>query len=66
MNISHVIRGDDHVNNTPRQVPLFEALGFAVPQFAHLPMILGSDKAQTVKTAWGDVSLGLSGNGVFA
>ncbi len=49
MNISHVIRGDDHVNNTPRQVPLFEALDFAVPQFAHLPMILGSDKARLSK-----------------
>ncbi len=49
MNISHVIRGDDHVNNTPRQVPLFEALGFAVPQFAHLPMILGSDKGRLSK-----------------
>ncbi len=49
MNISHVIRGDDHVNNTPRQVPLFKALGFAVPQFAHLPMILGSDKARLSK-----------------
>jgi glutamyl-tRNA synthetase len=49
MNISHVIRGDDHVNNTPRQVPLFEALGFSVPQFAHLPMILGSDKARLSK-----------------
>ena len=49
MNISHVIRGDDHVNNTPRQVPLFKALGFSVPQFAHLPMILGSDKARLSK-----------------
>lgn len=49
MNISHVIRGDDHVNNTPRQVPLFSALGFPVPQFAHLPMILGSDKARLSK-----------------
>ncbi len=49
MNISHVIRGDDHVNNTPRQVPLFSALGFEVPQFAHLPMILGSDKARLSK-----------------
>jgi len=49
MNISHVIRGDDHVNNTPRQVPLFRALGFSVPQFAHLPMILGSDKARLSK-----------------
>jgi glutamyl-tRNA synthetase len=49
MGISHVIRGDDHVNNTPRQVPMFEALGFQVPQFAHLPMILGSDKARLSK-----------------
>jgi len=49
MSISHVIRGDDHVNNTPRQVPLFEALGFSVPQFVHLPMILGSDKARLSK-----------------
>ncbi len=49
MKISHVIRGDDHVNNTPRQVPLFEALGFPVPHFAHLPMILGSDKTRLSK-----------------
>jgi glutamyl-tRNA synthetase len=49
MNISHVIRGDDHVNNTPRQVPLFHALGFPVPQFGHLPMILGPDKTRLSK-----------------
>ncbi|HNP30399.1 MAG TPA: glutamate--tRNA ligase [Nitrospirales bacterium] len=49
MNITHVIRGDDHVNNTPRQVPLFSAMGFSVPQFAHLPMILGSDKTRLSK-----------------
>ncbi|MDT3778873.1 glutamate--tRNA ligase [Nitrospira sp. MA-1] len=49
MNITHVIRGDDHVNNTPRQVPLFSAMGFSVPEFAHLPMILGSDKARLSK-----------------
>ncbi len=49
MSISHVIRGDDHVNNTPRQVPLFSALGFSIPQFAHLPMILGADKARLSK-----------------
>jgi len=49
MNISHVIRGDDHVNNTPRQVQIFSALGFPVPQFAHLPMILGADKARLSK-----------------
>jgi glutamyl-tRNA synthetase len=49
MRISHVIRGDDHVNNTPRQIQLYQALGFPVPQFAHVPMILGSDKARLSK-----------------
>jgi glutamyl-tRNA synthetase len=49
MNITHVIRGDDHVNNTPRQILLYQALGFDVPQFAHVPMILGADKARLSK-----------------
>jgi len=49
MNISHVIRGDDHLNNTPRQIQLYEALGYEPPQFAHLPMILGSDKTKLSK-----------------
>jgi glutamyl-tRNA synthetase len=43
MNITHVIRGDDHVNNTPRQVNVYKALGAPLPLFAHVPMILGSD-----------------------
>src|SRR5262245_16896086 len=43
MSITHVIRGDDHVNNTPRQINIFRALGAALPQFAHVPMILGAD-----------------------
>jgi len=43
MEITHVIRGDDHVNNTPRQVNIFRALGAGLPQFAHVPMILGAD-----------------------
>lgn len=43
MNITHVIRGDDHINNTPRQINLFRALNAPVPVFAHLPMILGED-----------------------
>lgn len=43
MHISHVIRGDDHVNNTPRQINLYHALGATVPVFAHVPMILGTD-----------------------
>ncbi|HIJ87201.1 MAG TPA: glutamate--tRNA ligase [Desulfuromonadales bacterium] len=49
MQITTVIRGDDHVNNTPRQVQLYEALDFPVPQFAHVPMILGADKARLSK-----------------
>ncbi len=49
MNITHVVRGDDHLTNTPRQVPIFQALGFPVPKFGHLPMILGSDKARLSK-----------------
>lgn len=49
MNITHVIRGDDHLNNTPRQIQLYEALGYAIPQFAHVPMILGADKKRLSK-----------------
>jgi glutamyl-tRNA synthetase len=49
MNITHVIRGDDHVNNTPRQILMYQALDFDVPKFAHVPMILGSDKARLSK-----------------
>lgn len=41
--ISLVIRGDDHINNTPRQINLYHALGYAIPEFAHVPMILGDD-----------------------
>ncbi len=43
MEITHVIRGDDHINNTPRQINLYQALGAPIPVFAHLPMILGED-----------------------
>lgn len=43
MQITHVIRGDDHINNTPRQINLFKALNATIPVFAHLPMILGDD-----------------------
>lgn len=43
MKITHVIRGDDHLNNTPRQMNIFLALGLTPPQYAHIPMILGSD-----------------------
>ncbi len=43
MGITHVIRGDDHINNTPRQINMMKALGATPPQFAHVPMILGED-----------------------
>ncbi len=43
MGISHVIRGDDHINNTPRQIHIFEALGHAVPIYAHLPTVLNAE-----------------------
>ncbi len=49
MGITHVIRGDDHLTNTPRQVPMFQALGFDVPKFGHLPMIMGPDKTRLSK-----------------
>jgi len=49
MKITHVIRGDDHLSNTPKQVALYEALGWPVPQFAHLSMILGSDRERLSK-----------------
>ena len=49
MNISHVIRGDDHVNNTPRQINIYQALGAELPKFGHMPMILGHDGARLSK-----------------
>lgn len=49
MEITHVIRGDDHISNTPRQIQVYEALGLPLPQFAHVPMILGSDKTRLSK-----------------
>lgn len=49
MKISHVIRGDDHLSNTPRQVRLYQALDYGIPKFAHLPMILGSDQTRLSK-----------------
>ena len=56
MGITDVIRGDDHVNNTPRQINLYEALGAPVPAFAHLPMILGPD-GQKLSKRHGAVSV---------
>ncbi|HAM52822.1 MAG TPA: glutamate--tRNA ligase [Nitrospiraceae bacterium] len=49
MKITHVIRGDDHLNNTPKQIHIYKALGYEIPEFGHLPMILGSDKTRLSK-----------------
>jgi len=49
MGITHIIRGDDHISNTPRQILLYQALGFKLPFFAHLPMIWGQDKTRLSK-----------------
>jgi glutamyl-tRNA synthetase len=49
MDITHIIRGDDHLSNTPRQIQLYQALGRELPQFAHVPLILGTDKARLSK-----------------
>jgi glutamyl-tRNA synthetase len=56
MGITEVIRGDDHVNNTPRQINIYKALGKPVPEFAHLPMILGPD-GQKLSKRHGAVSV---------
>jgi glutamyl-tRNA synthetase len=56
MGITEVIRGDDHVNNTPRQINIYKALGAPVPEFAHLPMILGPD-GQKLSKRHGAVSV---------
>ena len=50
MAITHVIRGDDHVNNTPRQILLYQAMDAPTPAFAHVPMILGPDKTRLEQT----------------
>lgn len=49
LGITYVIRGDDHVNNTPRQILIYKALGEPIPEYAHLPMILGPDKTRLSK-----------------
>lgn len=49
MGVNYVIRGDDHINNTPRQILIYQALGEPIPHYAHLPMILGPDKAPLSK-----------------
>src|SRR3989338_40890 len=57
MKISHVIRGEDHISNTPKQILIYEALGYPVPLFAHLPLILGSDRSKLSKRHGGTATL---------
>ena len=72
MGVSHVLRGEDHVSNTATQIQLFTALGYAVPQFAHLPLLVGADaKPLSKRYASSSVrglrdSLGLEGESVSA
>ncbi len=49
MGVTHIIRGDDHLNNTPRQILIYKALGLDLPRFGHVPMILGPDKKKLSK-----------------
>src|SRR4029077_19809961 len=49
MKVTHIIRGDDHISNTPKQIMLYEAFGSPAPQFGHLPLILGPDKKRLSK-----------------
>lgn len=63
MRITHVIRGDDHLSNTPRQLVLFNALGFTPPQFAHIPLVLGPDKSPLSKRTTGASVEGLRKDG---
>jgi glutamyl-tRNA synthetase len=56
MRITHVVRGADHIANTPRQILLYEALGYALPVFGHIPLVLGSDREKLSKRH-GDVAL---------
>ncbi|HNW35489.1 MAG TPA: glutamate--tRNA ligase, partial [Candidatus Ozemobacteraceae bacterium] len=49
MKITHVIRGEDHISNTPKQILIYKALGYPIPQFSHIPMILGADRSRLSK-----------------
>ena len=49
MGVTHIIRGEDHIPNTPRHILLQEALGFNIPNYAHLPLILGADRSKLSK-----------------
>jgi glutamyl-tRNA synthetase len=56
MGITHVVRGEDHVSNTPKQIALYQALGLSLPTFAHIPLIIGNDRSKLSKRH-GDTSI---------
>ena len=56
MRISHVIRGDDHLHNTAKQIPIFQALGYEIPVFAHAPLIFTHDREKLSKRKHGDIA----------
>jgi glutamyl-tRNA synthetase len=66
MNITHVIRGEDHISNTPKQIILYEACGFKIPHFAHLPLILGPTGAKLSKRDVATSVLDYKRNGYLA
>jgi len=66
MEITHIIRGDDHISNTPRQILVYEALGFKVPLYSHLPLVLGEDRLPLSKREAATALKHLRDSGVLA
>jgi glutamyl-tRNA synthetase len=66
MQITHVVRGDDHLSNTPKQIQIYEALGYPLPKFAHLPLILGADKKRLSKRHGATSVIQYKADGYFA
>ena len=64
MDITHVIRGDDHISNTPKQVVIYEALGVAVPEFLHMPLLFGTDRKKLSQAARRDQDRAAHGDGL--
>ena len=64
MAITHVVRGDDHISNTPKQILLYQAIGAAIPRFAHVPLILGPDKKRLSKRHGATSVTSISGRGI--
>ena len=56
MQISHIFRGEDHLSNTAKQIAIYRALGFSVPEFGHLPLIFTQDKQKLSKRKHGDIA----------